>query len=60
MRNYGGLVHAVGGFAGDRSGNFAVLFGFAASVLALAAGFSVNITQLYNARSSLQGVIDAA
>ncbi|MBZ9758619.1 pilus assembly protein [Mesorhizobium sp. ESP6-5] len=60
MRNYGGLVHAVGGFARDRSGNFAVLFGFAASVLALAAGFSVNVTQLYNARSSLQGVLDAA
>ncbi|TPN43140.1 MULTISPECIES: TadE/TadG family type IV pilus assembly protein [unclassified Mesorhizobium] len=60
MRNYGGLVHAVGGFARDRGGNFAVLFGFAASVLALAAGFSVNISQLYNAKSSLQGVVDAA
>ncbi|MBZ9797163.1 pilus assembly protein [Mesorhizobium sp. ES1-4] len=60
MRNYGGLVHAVGGFARDRGGNFAVLFGFAASVLALAAGFSVNVTQLYNAKSSLQGVVDAA
>ncbi|QKC81197.1 pilus assembly protein [Mesorhizobium sp. NZP2077] len=60
MRNYGGLVHAVGGFARDRGGNFAVLFGFAASVLALAGGFSVNISQLYNARSSLQGVVDAA
>ncbi|WP_027145143.1 pilus assembly protein [Mesorhizobium sp. WSM3626] len=60
MRNYGGLVHAVGGFARDRGGNFAVLFGFAASVLALVAGFSVNVTQLYNAKSSLQGVIDAA
>ncbi|TGQ74870.1 MAG: hypothetical protein E5V49_12125 [Mesorhizobium sp.] len=60
MRNYGGLVHAVGGFARHRGGNFTVLFGFAASVLALAAGFSVNISQLYNARSSLQGVVDAA
>ncbi|TIN30748.1 MAG: hypothetical protein E5Y31_05845 [Mesorhizobium sp.] len=60
MRNYGGLVHAVGGFARDRSGNFAVLFGFAASVLALGVGFSVNVSQLYNARSSLQGVVDAA
>ncbi|MEI9408440.1 pilus assembly protein [Mesorhizobium salmacidum] len=60
MRNYGGLVHAVGGFARDRGGNFAVLFGFAASVLALVAGFSVNVTQLYNAKSSLQGVVDAA
>ncbi|TPM26017.1 TadE/TadG family type IV pilus assembly protein [Mesorhizobium sp. B2-3-5] len=60
MRNYGGLVHAVGGFARDRGGNFAILFGFAASVLALAAGLSVNISQLYNAKSSLQGVVDAA
>ncbi|WP_214475481.1 pilus assembly protein [Mesorhizobium sp. dw_380] len=60
MRNYGGLVHAVGGLARDRGGNLAVLFGFAASVLALAAGFSVNISQLYNTRSSLQGVVDAA
>ncbi|WP_095204303.1 pilus assembly protein [Mesorhizobium carmichaelinearum] len=60
MRNYGGLVHAVGGFARHSGGNFAVLFGFAASVLALAAGFSVNISQFYNAKSSLQGVVDAA
>ena len=60
MRNYGGLVHAVGGFARHRGGNFAVLFGLAASVLALGAGFSINVSQLYNARSSLQGVVDAA
>lgn len=60
MRNYGGLVHAVGGFARDRGGNFAVLFGLSASVLALAVGFSVNVSQLYNARSSLQSVVDAA
>ncbi|WP_322416974.1 pilus assembly protein [Mesorhizobium huakuii] len=60
MRNYGGLVHAVGGFARHSGGNFAILFSFAASVLALAAGFSVDISQLYNAKSSLQGVVDAA
>ncbi|MFC3326267.1 pilus assembly protein TadG-related protein [Mesorhizobium cantuariense] len=60
MRSYGGLVHAVGGFARDRGGNFAVLFGLSASVLALAVGFSVNVSQLYNARSSLQSVVDAA
>ncbi|MCZ8544280.1 pilus assembly protein TadG-related protein [Mesorhizobium qingshengii] len=60
MRNYGGLVHAVGGFARHRGGNFAVLFGLAASVLSLGVGFSVNVSQLYNARSSLQGVVDAA
>ena len=60
MRNYGGLVHAVGGFARHRGGNFAVLFSLAASVLSLGVGFSVNVSQLYNAKSSLQGVVDAA
>ena len=60
MRHFGGLVHAIGGFARDRSGNFAVLFGLVGSVLALGAGFAVNVSQLYNARSSLQGVVDAA
>jgi len=58
MRSY--LVHAAGVFARDRSGNFAVLFGLVASVLALGVGFSVNVSQIYNAKSSLQGVVDAA
>ncbi|UVC16600.1 pilus assembly protein [Mesorhizobium onobrychidis] len=60
MRYFGGLVHAIGSFARDRSGNFAVLFGMVASVLALGVGFAVNVSQLYNAKSSLQGVVDAA
>ncbi|RWM22077.1 MAG: VWA domain-containing protein [Mesorhizobium sp.] len=60
MRHFGGLFHAIGSFAGDRSGNLAVLFGMVASVLALGAGFAVNVSQLYNAKSSLQGVVDAA
>ncbi|RUU17769.1 TadE/TadG family protein, partial [Mesorhizobium sp. M6A.T.Ca.TU.002.02.2.1] len=60
MRHFGGLVDAIGGFAKDRSGNFAVLFGIVASVLALGAGFAVNVSQLSNAKSSLQGVVDAA
>ncbi|MGX9573295.1 pilus assembly protein TadG-related protein [Mesorhizobium sp. f-mel] len=60
MRHFGGLVHAIGGFARDRSGNLAVLLGMVASVLALGVGFAVNVSQLYNARSSLQGVVDAA
>lgn len=54
MRNFGGLVEAVRGLARDRGGNFAVVFGLAASMLTLGVGFSVNISQLYNARSSLQ------
>ncbi|TIX40207.1 MAG: pilus assembly protein, partial [Mesorhizobium sp.] len=60
MRRFGGLVQAIGGFAGDRSGNFAVLFGIIGSVLALSVGFAVNLSQLYNVKSSLQGVVDAA
>jgi Flp pilus assembly protein TadG len=60
MRHFAGLVQAIGGFARDRGGDFAILFGIVASVLALGVGFAVNISQLYNAKSSLQGVVDAA
>ncbi|WP_348628801.1 TadE/TadG family type IV pilus assembly protein [Mesorhizobium sp. WSM3866] len=60
MRQLKGLARGVDGFARDRGGNFAVLFGAAASVLALGVGFAVNIAQVYNARSSLQSVVDAA
>lgn len=60
MRQYRGLVRGVDGFTRNREGNFAVLFGAAVSVLALGVGFAVNISQLYNARSGLQGVVDAA
>ncbi|TIV73573.1 MAG: pilus assembly protein, partial [Mesorhizobium sp.] len=60
MRQFRGVVREVGDFARNREGNFAVLFGAAVSVLALGVGFAVNISQLYNARSSLQGVVDAA
>lgn len=60
MRRFAGLVQGAGGFARDRGGNFAILFGAAASVLALGVGFGVNIAQLYNAKSGLQGVVDAA
>ncbi|CCV10827.1 conserved hypothetical protein [Mesorhizobium sp. STM 4661] len=60
MRHFEGFVQAIGSFGRDRSGNFAVLFGVVGSVLALGAGFAVNVSQLYNARSSLQGVVDAA
>ena len=60
MRQFKGVVRGVDGFARARGGNLAVLFGAAESVLALAVGFAVNISQLYNAKSSLQGVVDAA
>lgn len=60
MRRFKALVKGVDGFGRNREGNLAVLFGAAVSVLALGVGFSVNISQLYNAKSSLQGVVDAA
>ncbi|RJT39555.1 hypothetical protein D3227_12025 [Mesorhizobium waimense] len=60
MRRFEGFVQAGGDFARDRGGNFAIVFGFAVSVLALGVGFAVNVSQLYNAKSSLQGVVDAA
>ncbi|TGT45150.1 TadE/TadG family type IV pilus assembly protein, partial [Mesorhizobium sp. M8A.F.Ca.ET.167.01.1.1] len=60
MRQFKGLVRGMDRFARDRGGNFAVLFGAAVSVLALGVGFAVNISQIYNARSSLQSVVDAA
>ncbi|RRH94675.1 hypothetical protein EH240_26850 [Mesorhizobium tamadayense] len=60
MRRFKGFVRGVDGLTRDRGGNFAVLFGAVASVLALGVGFAVNISQLYNARSSLQSVVDAA
>ncbi|CAN7190098.1 pilus assembly protein TadG-related protein [Mesorhizobium sp. LjNodule214] len=60
MLQFRGFVQAAGGFARDRGGNFAIVFGAAVSVLALGVGFAVNVSQLYNAKSSLQGVVDAA
>ena len=60
MRQFRGVVRGVDGFTRNREGSFAVLFGTAASVLALGVGLAVNVSQLYNAKSSLQGVVDAA
>ena len=60
MRHFTGLAQVASGLARDRGGNFAILFGAAVSVLALGVGFAVNLSQLYNAKSSLQGVVDAA
>lgn len=60
MRQFKAIVRGVDRFSRNREGNFAVLFGAAVSVLALGVGFAVNISQFYNARSGLQGVVDAA
>ena len=60
MRHFGGFNRVVGNFARDNRGNFAVVFGLAASVLALAVGFAVDTAQLMNAKSALREAVDAA
>ncbi|MBB6355538.1 hypothetical protein ACFFTN_07495 [Aminobacter aganoensis] len=46
--------------AGDRRGNFAVLGGVTISLLAMAAGFGINIAQLSNVKSGLALAVDGA
>jgi Flp pilus assembly protein TadG len=60
MRILGSLNRTAGSFARDRKGNFAVVFGVASSVLALAVGFAVDTAQLMNAKSALRNAVDAA
>ena len=60
MRNFGRTKRVLGSFVGDRSGNFAVLTGVLASVLALSVGFGVNVGQSYHIKSSLRNALDAA
>lgn len=47
-------------FGRERSGSFAVMMAAVMAVLALSAGYAVNIAQLYNVRSSLRQALDAA
>jgi Flp pilus assembly protein TadG len=47
-------------FGSDRSGSFAVITAAILSVIVLAAGYAVNIAQLYNVKSSLRQALDAA
>lgn len=54
------LLETARSFGADRRGNFAVVFGAAASVLALGAGFAVNTAQLYMTKSNLSQAVDAA
>jgi Flp pilus assembly protein TadG len=58
MRFY--AVQTVNEFGADRSGSFAILTAMMAAVLALSAGFALNLAQLYNARSALRSSLDAA
>jgi Flp pilus assembly protein TadG len=53
-------TRSFGEFGGNRSGSFAILTAMVAAVLALSAGYAVNLAQLYNVRSSLRQALDAA
>ena len=60
MRKFQALAQAAKLFAGDSSGNFAILGGITISMLAMAAGFGVNVAQLHNVKSGLSQAVDAA
>ncbi|CAN7533159.1 hypothetical protein [Aminobacter sp. LjRoot7] len=60
MRKFQGLARAAKRFASDSSGNFAILGGLTISMLAMAAGFGVNVAQLHNVKSGLSQAVDAA
>lgn len=60
MRRLRKLVQVARRLAGDASGNFAILGGVTVSMVAMAAGFGVNLAQLYNVKSSLKHAVDAA
>lgn len=60
MRTFQVLARAAKRFAGDSSGNFAILGGLTISMLAMAAGFGVNVAQLHNVKSGLSQAVDAA
>ncbi len=59
-RRAGGRMRPAGSFAGDDSGNFAIVFGVALAALALGVGYAVDTIQLINAKSALRGAVDAA
>lgn len=60
MRQGGNFKRTANRFIKDRGGNFAIVFGIAASMLAVAVGFGVDTAQLVNTRSALREAVDAA
>jgi Flp pilus assembly protein TadG len=60
MRGISWLAERVAAFASDRRGNFALIAAAVAPTLAMSVGFSVNVAQSYQLRSSLQNALDAA
>jgi Flp pilus assembly protein TadG len=60
MRIFEKTKQLAGSFAGDGSGNFAVLTGVIASMLMLSVGYGVNVAQSYQLKSSLRNALDSA
>lgn len=60
MRHNEDFRQSANRFIRDRGGNFAIVFGIAASMLALVVGFGVDTAQLMNAKSALRETVDAA
>ncbi|TKT82964.1 TadE/TadG family type IV pilus assembly protein [Aquamicrobium sp. LC103] len=56
----GSLRRIAARFVRSTEGNFAVMMGVVASVLALSAGYALNTAQLYHAKSNLLAALDAA
>ena len=54
------IARKINDFGKARSGSFAIMMAMVLAVLALSAGFAVNLAQLYNVRSSLRQALDAA
>lgn len=60
MRKSGGFMMAVRRLARDRRGNFGMMMAVTAPMLALAAGYGLNVAQMATARSHLLNALDSA
>jgi Flp pilus assembly protein TadG len=60
MRVFSGKQRTLRGFAKSRDGNFAILTGIMAPMLALAVGLGANVAQSFHIRTSLRDALDAA
>ncbi len=54
------LKNTVTRFAGDRSGNFAMTFALASSVIMMGAGLAVDFSQTLNVKTNLRAALDSA
>lgn len=60
MRCGAAITGGFGKFGSDRSGSFAIMVAMVLAVIALSAGYAVNLAQLYNVKSSLRQALDSA